>query len=129
MIFFSMYKRICILLLASVLFLGDSFSGNRKTGMPRPLLFGIKTVVIDAGHGGKDPGCIGTKHQEKNITLAIALKLGKYIEEKMPDVKVIYTRKTDVSIGLDERAAIANKNKADLFISIHCNASEKKEPH
>lgn len=129
MIFFSTYKRICILLFLSVLLLGNSFSGNKKAGVSPPLLFGIKTVVIDPGHGGKDPGCIGTKHQEKNITLAIALKLGKYIEEKMPDVKVIYTRKTDVSIGLDERAAIANKNKADLFISIHCNASEKKEPH
>ena len=129
MILFSMYKRIGILLFLSVLFLSSSFSGKKKTATSRPLLFGIKTVVIDPGHGGKDPGCLGTKHQEKNITLAIALKLGKYIEDKMPDVKVIYTRKTDISVGLDERAAIANKNKADLFISIHCNASEKKEPH
>lgn len=86
--------------------------------------FGIKTVVIDAGHGGKDPGCLGiTTSQEKDIALAIALKLGKYIEENIPDVKVIYTRKTDIFLELDERAAIANKNKADLFICIHCNTA------
>ncbi|MBI4929747.1 MAG: N-acetylmuramoyl-L-alanine amidase [Bacteroidetes bacterium] len=87
-------------------------------------LFGIKTVVIDAGHGGKDPGCLGiTTSQEKDIALGIALKLGKYIQEKIPDVKVVYTRSTDVFIELDERAAIANKNKADLFICIHCNTA------
>src|SRR5205814_10345183 len=84
--------------------------------------FGIKTVVIDAGHGGKDPGCLGiTTSKEKDIALGIALKLGKYIQEKTPDVKVVYTRSTDVFIDLDERAAIANRNKADLFICIHCN--------
>jgi N-acetylmuramoyl-L-alanine amidase len=86
--------------------------------------FGIKTVVIDAGHGGKDPGCLGiTTSQEKDVALAIALKLGKYIQEKTPDVKVIYTRSTDVFVDLDERAAIANRNKADLFICIHCNTA------
>ena len=80
--------------------------------------------MIDAGHGGKDPGCIGiTKVKEKDAALAIALKLGKYIEEKTPDVKVIYTRSTDVFVELDERAAIANRNKADLFICIHCNTA------
>jgi len=86
-------------------------------------LFGIKTVVIDAGHGGKDPGCLGQNLKEKDVALAIALKLGKYIEEKNPDVKVIYTRSTDVFVELDERAAIANRNKADLFICIHCNTA------
>ena len=86
---------------------------------------GIKIVVIDAGHGGKDPGCNGATHNEKEVTLAIALKLGKLIEEKLKDVKVIYTRTTDVFVELEERAQIANRNNADLFISIHCNAAAK----
>ncbi len=78
-------------------------------------------VVIDAGHGGKDPGAEGKRSKEKDITLSIALKTGKYIEELMEDVKVIYTRKEDEFIELYKRAEIANKAKADLFISIHCN--------
>jgi len=77
------------------------------------------TLVIDAGHGGKDPGAVGKKSYEKNIALAIAIKLGSYIESRMPDVKVIYTRKTDVFIDLDVRAGIANNANADLFLSIH----------
>jgi len=89
----------------------------------------ISTVVIDAGHGGKDPGASGKHSKEKNITLAIALKLGHYIEEYMPNVKVIYTRKTDRFIPLYKRAEIANKNHADLFISIHCNASTSSRPY
>ncbi len=80
-------------------------------------------MVIDAGHGGKDPGCLGPNLKEKDVALAIALKLGKYIEEKCPDVKVIYTRDKDEFVELDERAAIANRNKADLFICIHCNTA------
>jgi N-acetylmuramoyl-L-alanine amidase len=83
---------------------------------------GIKTVVIDAGHGGKDPGCRGSHTREKDVTLAIALKLGASIEKKYPEVNVIYTRKTDVFVELDERAHIANNNHADLFICIHANA-------
>jgi N-acetylmuramoyl-L-alanine amidase len=86
-------------------------------------VFTVKTVVIDAGHGGKDPGCHGTKYKEKDVALAVALKLGKYIEENMKDVKVVYTRKTDVFIELQQRAEIANKAKADLFICIHCNSA------
>ena len=83
----------------------------------------IKVVVIDAGHGGKDPGCHGhSKINEKDVALDIALKLGKIIEENLPDVRVIYTRKDDRFIELWQRAAIANRNKADLFISVHCNA-------
>lgn len=84
---------------------------------------GCKTVVIDAGHGGKDPGCHGKKSKEKEVALGIALALGKKIEENFKDVKVIYTRKTDVFVELDERAKIANDNNADLFICIHANSA------
>ena len=84
--------------------------------------YGIKTVVIDAGHGGKDGGCVGEYSNEKNIALSISLKLGAYIEENFKDVKVVYTRKTDVFVELSERAKIANDAKADLFICIHVNA-------
>ena len=84
----------------------------------------IKTVVIDPGHGGHDTGCLGhTRVNEKKVALSIALKLGKYISSNFSDVNVIYTRKTDVFVELEERAAIANRNNADLFISIHCNAA------
>ena len=81
------------------------------------------TLVIDAGHGGKDAGAIGFISKEKDINLAIALAFGKLIEQNCPDVKVVYTRKTDVFIELDERAKIANRNKADLFVSIHTNST------
>ncbi len=83
----------------------------------------IRTVVIDAGHGGKDPGANTKRVKEKDIALAVALKVGKYIEDNVKDVKVIYTRKTDKFIPLYERGEIANRNNADLFISIHCNAN------
>jgi N-acetylmuramoyl-L-alanine amidase len=83
------------------------------------------TIVIDAGHGGNDPGARGSIINEKVINLSVALKLGNLISEKHQDVKVIYTRKTDRFVGLDERANIANRNKADLFVSIHTNAVEK----
>ena len=83
----------------------------------------LKTVVIDAGHGGKDPGSVGITGTEKEVVLAIALKLGKYIEEKLPEVKVVYTRQTDDFIPLHKRADIANSHKADLYISIHANGN------
>lgn len=84
----------------------------------------VQTVVIDAGHGGKDPGAIGPgKTREKDLTLRMALQLGSMIKENHPDVRVIYTRSTDVFLELYERAEIANRSKADLFISIHINAS------
>ena len=82
----------------------------------------IQTVVIDAGHGGKDAGAVGKKAKEKDITLSVAKKVGAEIKKKHPDVNVIYTRTTDVFVELLERANIANRNNADLFISIHCNA-------
>jgi N-acetylmuramoyl-L-alanine amidase len=84
--------------------------------------FKIRTVVLDPGHGGKDPGTVGKSIKEKDVVLKIALKVGEYIEKNMPEVKVVYTRKTDKFIELNERAAIAMRNKADLFISIHANA-------
>ena len=84
----------------------------------------IQTIVIDAGHGGKDSGALGSLTTEKAINLAVAKKLGAYIEENLPDVKVVYTRKTDKFVELSERAAIANRNNADVFISIHCNSTE-----
>lgn len=87
----------------------------------------IQVIVIDAGHGGHDSGCQYYGVKEKDITLRIALALGKVIEDKMPDVKIIYTRKTDNFINLWERAQIANRANADLFISIHCNSSSKPE--
>ncbi|CAN5656546.1 N-acetylmuramoyl-L-alanine amidase [soil metagenome] len=83
----------------------------------------LTRVCIDAGHGGHDTGCIGGKVKEKDVALGIALKLGKYIEDHFPEVKVIYTRKTDVFVELHERAAIANNAKADLFIWVHCNSA------
>ena len=81
----------------------------------------LKTVVIDAGHGGKDPGAVGKIAMEKDVALSVALKVGKSISEAHPEIKVIYTRDKDVFIPLDERAKIARKVKADLFISIHAN--------
>lgn len=84
------------------------------------------TVVIDAGHGGNDPGALGRRGKEKEINLEVALKLGKYIEKGCKDTRVIYTRKRDVFIPLHKRAEIANNAKADLFISIHTNSLAKR---
>lgn len=90
----------------------------------------VKCIVLDPGHGGHDHGCMSKdrKYSEKNIVLSVALKLGKILEEEHPDIKVIYTRKRDVFIPLAERADIANRNKADLFLSIHVNANPSVVP-
>lgn len=116
------YNKHCtIVVLLLTAFISGSFKPViNKTG-------GVKTIVIDAGHGGKDPGCLGAHHKEKDVALAVALQLGKYINQYCKDVKVIYTRSTDVFVELQERAAIANRNKADLFISIHCNSASYKD--
>ncbi len=101
-------------LLISFLLFGGSFANAKDF-----------VVVIDAGHGGHDPGALGKTSKEKTINLNVALTLGKLIEKNCPDVKVIYTRDRDVFIPLNRRAEIANNAKADLFISIHTNALEK----
>lgn len=84
--------------------------------------YGIKCICIDPGHGGKDPGCVGKMSYEKNIALNVALKVGKLIREKHPEIKVVYTRDKDVFVELGERGKIANNHKADLFLSLHVNA-------
>ncbi len=89
----------------------------------------IKVIVIDAGHGGKDPGAISLGLREKDVTLAVAKKLGELIKEAHPEIKVYYTRLTDNFIELNERSNIANRNKADLFISIHVNHSSNTSAH
>ncbi|WP_172594542.1 N-acetylmuramoyl-L-alanine amidase family protein [Mariniphaga sediminis] len=85
----------------------------------------VRTVVIDPGHGGRDPGAVHGRAREKDIVLDISLRLGKYIQQNFPEVKVIYTRDRDVFVPLYRRAAIANENDADLFISIHVNAVQR----
>jgi N-acetylmuramoyl-L-alanine amidase len=116
-----MVKRIFTLLFTFYFSVFSCFSDvpGKKTG------YKLRTVVIDAGHGGHDTGCLGSDSREKEVALRIALKLGKLIEANCPDVKVIYTRKTDVFIPLIERANIANRAKADLFICIHLNSGPK----
>ena len=110
-----MKNIVTVSVLALFLVLG-SFTGTSRKA------FRLRTVVIDAGHGGKDPGCNGRRSQEADVALKVALELGRQIEKNQPDVKVIYTRKTDTFVELIDRAGIANKNRADLFISIHCNS-------
>lgn len=106
----------------AIVFLLLAISLLTSSSSPEKSQFTVKTVVIDAGHGGKDPGTHGAFSEEKDIVLTVAKKVGGYVKEYLPDVKVIYTRTTDNFIELEERAAIANRNDADVFISIHANA-------
>lgn len=115
-----MNNNLKIMTLGVLFILGTSFNVHEDKNI-------FDVIVIDAGHGGHDPGCNGGSSKEKEVTLSIALKLGKLIEDSLKDVKVIYTRKSDKFIELSERSNIANKNSADLFISIHCNANDNKE--
>jgi N-acetylmuramoyl-L-alanine amidase len=122
--FFFQYKRIILLVL---IFLVPNFAAQGwNPGFTSPPSK-LSRVVIDAGHGGKDPGSIGKHAMERDIVLAVALKLGEYIKTNFPEVEVIYTRKEDVFVELSERAGIANRNDADLFISIHANSNKNKE--
>ena len=109
------YAIITMILLVGMQF---SYAQSDESGFAA-----IKTVVIDAGHGGKDPGCHGASAQEKHVCLSMALLLGDMIKKNYPDIKVIYTRDKDVFVELGERAKIANQNNADLFICIHANAA------
>lgn len=93
---------------------------------------GIKTVVLDAGHGGRDPGNLGTRRYktvERDIALAVTLRLGEYIEEYLPELKVVYTRRDNTTVTLERRAEIANEAEGDLFISIHCDSFNKSSVH
>ena len=110
-------KRHIYLLLIVFLFVPSiSFSNN-----PPNTPYRIRTIVVDAGHGGQDGSTHGLYSKEKDVALKVALRLGKAIENNLKDVKVIYTRTTDDFVKLYERIGIANRAKADLFISIHCN--------
>ncbi len=120
-------KRVMTVFLVSLF--SYFFINGKASFPPDDIKNTIRTVVIDAGHGGKDSGAVGKKTQEKDIALSIALKLGALIEENLKDVKVIYTRTTDVFVELYERADIANRAEADLFISIHVNSSTKPNPN
>lgn len=109
-------------LLKIVLFLTLNFSSEQFFSQFKTDNQLLKTIVIDAGHGGKDPGCHGSFAHEKHVCLAIALRLGELIKSKYPNINVVYTRNNDVFVELIERANIANRAKADLFICIHANA-------
>jgi N-acetylmuramoyl-L-alanine amidase len=120
-VLFYTFKRIsCLILAFCLLFLFQPVSSMREGP------YRLRKVVIDPGHGGRDPGAVGRRSKEKDIVLAISLKLGAYINEYLPDVEVIYTRTTDEFIELHRRAEIANKNNADLFISVHANANPNR---
>jgi N-acetylmuramoyl-L-alanine amidase len=118
----SKNKKFLLTLVLLTLFIFGGYIPN-ETMMPA---FRMKKIVLDAGHGGKDPGNVGSRAKEKDINLAVTLLVGKYIKENMPDVEVIFTRKDDSFPTVHERPKIANNNKADLFVSIHSNSATNK---
>ena len=119
-------KRIVTILMTLAVLLGLS-AGElqaQRSSAKKPY-----TVVIDAGHGGKDAGAVGKRLKEKDLNLIVSLLTGKYIKEKYPEVNVVYTRQTDIFLPLQERANIVNRNNANLFICIHTNASTSSAAH
>ncbi len=123
MIKISKHLRACI---NCSLFLLSLFISFSVTGKPPKSIFKFKTIVIDAGHGGKDPGARGAYSFEKNVALAIAKRVHELINDEMPAINVIMTRNTDRFIPLKRRSEIANENNANLFVSIHCNSTPER---
>ncbi len=115
-----------ILFFAFIFSFEMSFSQEDSVLLSGASEYKIRKIFIDPGHGGKDPGALGKKSRESDIALSIALKVGAYLEKNLADVKIVYSRKTDIHVELDKRAELANEQKADLFVSIHVNASRKK---
>lgn len=120
--FFRTYA-LAYVVLTTLLFI--NYHANGQT----PESDGVHKIVIDPGHGGKDPGTVGSKSYEKDIALSISLKLGNLIKNSFQDVDIIYTRKEDKFVALDERSKISNASGSNLFISIHCNANPNKSPY
>ena len=120
-------SNIALLLVFALLGFSSFMASAQQTGKE----LGLRTVVIDPGHGGKDPGALGqnSSSHEKHVVLAISKLLGNKIKEAYPGVKVIYTRSNDTFVGLHDRAMVARNNNADLFISIHCNSSSNKSAY
>lgn len=123
---FSCKYHICRMirakLLCCVIAVAAMLAATKPLGIHQ---YKVETIVLDAGHGGKDPGTHGKTTKEKDLALDMVKELGSILKANMPGVKIIYTRKTDVFVELHERAEIANRNHADLFISIHCNSGHK----
>ena len=117
----QIFKAFCF---PALFFMSFVITGNAVANQSGPA-FKFETVVIDAGHGGKDPGAHGAYSLEKNIALAIAKKVKEQINEKIPVLKVVMTRSTDKFIELKRRSEIANLNHANLFVSIHCNSTSE----
>ncbi len=120
--FFSHFKNIIPI---GILFLCSFIVFTKPASLPQKEF----VIVIDPGHGGKDPGALGSSSIEKNITLQVALQLGRILKENIPDTKIVYTRLNDKFVELYRRAEIANEYRADLFISLHCNSLPYKSPN
>ena len=115
-------KNLSIILHLSLFLILASFSPAGKKSLA------IKKIVIDAGHGGKDPGTTGSFTKEKDLALKVSMLVGNYIQENIEGVEVIYTRKDDSSVDLKKRPEIANRNNSNLFVSIHANSLPKSTP-
>ena len=114
------YIQLAVVILLALL-LGSSFTPYKPAAGP------IRTLVIDPGHGGKDPGALGTREREKYLNLGVALALEELLAKHMPEINVVMTRDRDKSVTLYRRAKIAQLHQADFFLSLHCNSSPNKE--